>query len=132
MMGSARTSVTRLNPAQTSIALLFWLLFATDAAQLLPGFFDRHEVPHMFPAAPRAQVKICLWHLRMFQHSCRRQRRTLLLDGCLYGVIDEVAQCRRWLANRKPVNQLGINAIQASTTTRLCLRFVRHSRGSLK
>jgi hypothetical protein len=27
------------------------------AAELLPGFLDRHEVPHMFVVAPRAQIK---------------------------------------------------------------------------
>jgi hypothetical protein len=46
-------------------------------------------------AAPRAQLEIFLWHLGTFNYSCRPRRRTLPRDGCLYGLVDEVAQCLR-------------------------------------
>jgi hypothetical protein len=39
-----------------------------DSAQLMPGFLDRHEVPHMFLVAPRAQIKIFLGYLGTFGH----------------------------------------------------------------
>lgn len=61
------------------------------SAQLLPGFFDRHEVPHMFLFAPRAQIKLFLWHLGTFHDSFRRRCWAVPLDGCLYGLVDDVA-----------------------------------------
>ena len=48
----------------------------------------------MFLVAPRAQIKLFLWHLGTFNYSSRRRCCCALpLDGCLYGLVDHVAQC---------------------------------------
>ena len=43
--------------------------------------------------APRAQIEIFLWHLGTLHQSRRRRCWALPLDGCLYGLVDDVAQC---------------------------------------
>jgi hypothetical protein len=64
-----------------------------DAAQLLSGLVDRHEVPHMFLVAPRALVKIFLWHLGTFNYTCRRRWWWALPpDSFLHGLVDKVAE----------------------------------------
>jgi hypothetical protein len=68
------------------------LLCVWDAAQLMPRFLDRHEVPHVPLVAPRAQIKIFLGHLGTFCRPCRR-RSWALLHGCLYGLVNDVADC---------------------------------------
>ena len=47
----------------------------------------------MFLVAPRAQIKIFVWHLGTFNNSGRWRCCALPLDGCLYGFVDEVTQC---------------------------------------
>jgi hypothetical protein len=67
---------------------------------MLPGLLDRHEVPHMVLVAPRAQLAIFLWHLGIFSRRCRWRCWALPLDGCLHGLVDEVAQCLGELQQR--------------------------------
>src|SRR6185312_4382064 len=57
---------------------------------------------HVLLVAPRAQSEIFLWHLGTFNQSRRRGCWALPLDGCLYGLVDDVAQCLGELSSPSP------------------------------
>lgn len=51
------------------------------AAEVVPGFGDWREVPHVLLVAPRAQIEIFLRAPGTVDHSHRRRCWTFALDG---------------------------------------------------
>jgi hypothetical protein len=67
---------------------------------LLPDFFHRHEMPDKFRVAPRAQIKLFVWHLGTFNDWGRWVCWAVPLDGYLYGFVDEIPHCLGQPLNR--------------------------------
>jgi len=61
-----------------------------DAAELVPGFGDRDEVPHVLLAAPRAQVEILIWHRGTFNRLCGWRCWQVSCYRFPDGLVDEV------------------------------------------
>ena len=67
----------------------------------MPGFLNRHDVPHMSFVAPQAQIKVFFGCPGTFNRACRRLSWALLPDGCVYGLVET---CE---GDRQPDGEMG-------------------------